>query len=167
MIKEGDIILVHTKKGFIPKGIRFFTKCFYNHSAIVVKSMGELCILEATERGVLVTGTLNAYLKDTPKKRHILVLRPSSVNGGIDQVYERLKNIVGNPYDFKSLLYSQLINQLSIKYRWKGKTGPKAAKRMYCSEVCAYAYLSLFPEWWSVAPVDLYESKKLEEVLRM
>lgn len=164
-IKEGDIILVHNQKGFVPKGIRFFTKCYYNHTAIVVKAMGELCVLEAVERGFIITQTLEEYIKESPGKRDIAFFR-SSISISIQEINKRLKEIVGHPYDYKSLLYSQLIKQLSKKDRWKGPKNAKAKKSLYCSEACAYAYLELFPEWWKTAPSDIHKNPYLWEVYR-
>ena len=164
-IKEGDILLVHTKKGFVPKGIRFFTKCYYNHAAIVVEAMGELCVLEAVERGLMITKTLKDYVKEAPECHDFISLRPK---GGvdIDLVNDRLKDIIGSPYDYKSLLVSQLIKQISKKDKWHGKTKGKASKNIYCSEACAYAYPSVFPEWWKIAPSDIYDSDAFNMVYK-
>ncbi len=167
-IQEGDIILVHTKKGFLAKGIRFFTKCHYNHAAIVIEAMDELCVLESIGRGLMITKTLDAYLLETPKEREISVRRP--VNQVVPDkfgIYSRLRDIIGHPYDYKSLLYSQLIQQLTKKYRWKGERDIKASKRIYCSEACAYAYPKIFPNWWAISPADIFRSKKLKEVFKM
>lgn len=167
-IQEGDIILIHTKKGFVPKGIRFFTKCHYNHSAIVVMSMGELCILEAIERGLMITKTLEQYLEETPRKREIVVLRPKlGFKVKKHTLYSRLKDIIGRPYDFKSLLYSQLIQQITKKYRWKGARNMKASKHIYCSEACAYAYPKIFPNWWAISPADIFKSDKFDHLFKM
>lgn len=165
-IQEGDIILVHTKKGFIPKAIRLFTKCHYNHAALVVEAFGELCIVEAIGRGLMITKTLKEYLEETPDKRGILVLRASDK---LDRsnFYVRLKDIIGHAYDFKSLFYSQVIQQLTKRYRWKGPRNVKASKRLYCSEACAYVYPNIFPNWWAIAPVDIYKEKKLREVFKL
>ena len=165
-IKEGDIILVHTKKGFIPKGIRYFTKCHYNHSAIVVRAFRTLCVLESVGRGFMITKTLEEYIEETPEKREILALRAIEK---LDKpnFYNRIKDILGHPYDFKSLLYSQLIQQLTKRYIWKGARNVKASKRVYCSEACAYVYPEIFPNWWAVAPVDIYNEKRFKEVFKM
>ena len=167
-IQEGDIILVHSKKGFVPKAIRYFTKCHYNHAAMVIKAMGELYVLEAVENGFILTQTLKEYLKETPKKREILIKRPHNQSWiSIQDAYKRISIIIGHKYDFKSLLFSQLIWQLTKENNWKGKKDIKAAKRIYCSEACAFAYSHLFPEWWTVAPVDLFDSKKLKSILKL
>ena len=160
--KVGDILLVHSK-GFVPKGIRFFTKCYYNHAAIIVRSMGELCVLEAIGRGFMITKTYEEYKKETCREYAVLrakdVVQPIAIN-------ERLINIIGHPYDYKSLLYSQIIKQISSKDTWKGAKDIKATKKIYCSEAIAYAYPTIFPKWWSIAPVDIYNSDKLENVYK-
>jgi len=167
-IQEGDIILVHSKKGFIPKAIRYFTKCHYNHAAMVIKAMGELAVIEAVENGFIITQSLDQYVKETPEKREILVKRPIMQHfSSIQSAYFNIFNIIGNKYDFKSLLFSQLIWQITKEKKWKGKKDIKAAKRIYCSEACAFAYKDLFPEWWTVAPVDLFKSKKLKSILKI
>ena len=167
-IQEGDLILVHSKKGIVPKLIRTFSKCYYNHAAIVVKAMNELYVLEATGRGLLITQSLEEYLKETPSKREILIRRPKRQSEeGILKAYEALSEIIGNKYDFKSLLFSQFIYQITDEKSWKGKKGAKAANKVYCSEAYAYAYSDLFPKWWSVAPVDLFESVKLKTILKL
>ena len=163
--KAGDIILVHTQKGFVPKGIRYFTKCYYNHAAIVIKAMGELCVLEAIGRGFMITQTLEEYIKESPGKRNIAFYRPKE-HIGISSVNDRLKDIIGHPYDYKSLLVSQLIKQVSKKDKWEGPENARAMKNIYCSEACAYAYPTIFPEWWSVAPSDIFESDKLELIYK-
>ena len=160
--KVGDILLVHSK-GFVPMGIRLFTKCYYNHAAIIVKAMGEICVLEAIGRGFMITKTYEEYKKETC--REYAVLRPKE--GKLlhsKQVNDRLIDIIGKPYDYKSLLYSQIIKQVSKKDTWKGAKEMKATKRIYCSEACAYAYPYIFPKWWSIAPVDIYNEPKLELV---
>ena len=164
-IKPGDILLVHTKKGFVPRAIRYFTKCYYNHAAIVVEAMGELCVLEAVGRGFMITKTYEEYRSESPKKRNYIVMRTKKdVPFNLKDVNTRLKNIIGHPYDYKSLLYSQLINQVTSE--WKGVRDIKAEKRIYCSEACAYAYHHLFPRWWRIAPVDIYNHEGLETVYK-
>ena len=165
-IQEGDILLIHTKKGFLPKGIRWATKCHYNHAALVVKAMGELYILEAVENGFILTKSLEKFLKEIPEKREIMGRRPKTQNfTSFRDSYLRIGFIIGNKYDYKSLLWSQLIWQFTKK--WRGKRDIKASKRIYCSEACAYAYYYLFPEWWLIAPVDLVNSDKLRTVLKL
>jgi len=56
------------------------------------------------------------------------------------------------PYDFKVLLWYQPIYQLAGK--WKGKTGPDAEGKMYCSEFVAWVYG--FPKWWELSPGELF-----------
>lgn len=168
-IQEGDIILVHSKKGFIPKAIRYFTKCHYNHAALVVEGLGgKLYVLEAVENGFILTKSLDKYIAETPRVREILVKRPYyQTFDKVREFYNRIDQIIGNKYDFKSLLFSQLIWQVTNKKKWKGKKDIKAAKRIYCSEACAFAYPSLFPSWWNIAPSDLYESDKLQTTFKL
>ena len=160
--RVGDILLVRSK-GFVPAGIRLLTNCYYNHAAIIVQAMGELCVLEAIGRGFMITKTYEEYKQETC--REYAIMRPRD---GVEQratvINERVISIIGKPYDYKSLLYSQIIKQVSKRDKWKGAKDMKATKRIYCSEACAYVYPEIFPKWWAVAPVDIYNEPKLELV---
>lgn len=166
-LKEGDIILVH-KKGFdgisdIPAPIiRILTKCYYNHAALVTKYLDKLYVSEAVSNGFVPTQQLDDYLNDVNIKREIIILRVPGVNK--KHLYFNLKSIVNNKYGYGTLLFTQLVYQLTKKVFgkgwWLGKSDNVAKRTVVCSEVIANAfphlskYLNIKPERFT--PKDIF-----------
>lgn len=153
MYKSGDIFLVHNGqlKSFNDLAahlIRWATRSYWNHVAIIVESEGELMIYEAVGRGCIITKTIEQYLMESDNgvrvHRHI----PNEPN---EVFYERFFETYGKRYDWKSTFWIHAI-KIVIK-RWLGHTGTHAKDRFYCSELAAY--LLDLPNWWTVIPKDL------------
>lgn len=156
--KEGQVILVNTKKGFIANTIKWFTKCKYNHVAIITEYLGELFITEAVAKGFVPTMSLEAYLKEIEEKKdkEILILEPYAFyTQHIQVTYNRLKQVANKGYEFLNLTLFQIIKQLTGKW-----IGTKDSKRVICSEAVAYAFPMIFPEPWKVDPQDFFVSPR-------
>ncbi len=168
-IKEGDIILVHKSKiksiGDIAAPlIRKFTNCYYNHSALVVKYLDQLYIAEAVDNGFVPTTSLSSYLNSIGKEREIAVLRiKPEYNFTLEEFYSNIHKLVNAKYGFATLIFTQLIYQITLKIfgkgLWTGKTGEAANRTLVCSEVVANAFYRLFdPISYKITPADLFRS---------
>lgn len=161
--KVGDVILVHKKPPYkiedLPAPIiRYLTKCYYNHSAIIGECLGDLYVFEAVGKGFVPTKRLDQYFTEVGTRRDILIIRP---NGKAmiskEEFYTRIELLVNKGYDFKSLLWYQLWYR--ITGRWTGATTEEnALKSVYCSEAIAYIYKHIFPFWYKTAPCDIYNN---------
>jgi len=158
--KTGDVLNVrHPFKWskpfrYISATIRFFTKCYYNHSAIIVSNWGKVYVAEAASKGIIVTP-----FEDWKTDLEYSVYRPKFM------VKEKLvaRKIMCKQgytgYDFSGTLFHQLVYQVSNV--WIGRKGKKSEKRQYCSEYIAWIYQEYFPEYWKVAPDDIYKRTDL------
>lgn len=163
LFKAGQVILVHTKKGFVPKSIQLFTKCKYNHVAIITEYLGELFITEAVAKGFVPTMSLEEYLYeiDRKKEKEIIVLEPIQEYAQHIQVtYNRLKQIANKGYEFLNLTVYQLVKQLTGKW-----IGSKNSKRVICSEAVAYAFPSIFSDYYKIDPEDFYNCPKFDQLI--
>jgi len=152
-IQSGDIFLTTSKKSFLSKAIRFFTKSKISHSELLIKTWDYPLCYGAIGIGVRGTDIVR-WISD----KYIIVRRPNKYLTGINKEEEKriatkACSRLGIKYDFMSLLYYQVIYQLFGK--WKGKTEQKALNRMYCSEFVAWVYD--LPNWWEKSPEDLLE----------
>lgn len=145
---EGTVILVsQPKKGLynriLPPLIRWFTDCEYHHVAVVGRRKEDnnnLWVYEAVFKGFKPTYPIGMYYHRA-KEKNIKTIEITP-NVDIATFRERLYEIQGSPYDFKSLLFYQVVFQLTRKLfgkgLWLGKRGPGAKNRTYCSEAIAY-----------------------------
>jgi hypothetical protein len=165
LIKEGDIILVHKIKfqgiSDIPAPvIRKLTKCYYNHSALVTNYLDRLYVSEAVSNGFVPTQTLEEYLNDVDNNiRDIIILRVNNSNK--QELYYNLVSIINHKYGYGTLIFTQLIYQLTKKWFgngwWLGKSGNAAKRTVVCSEVIANGYPKLFTEDPArVTPKDIF-----------
>ena len=170
IFKEGDGILVHKLKvesiSDIPAPvIRILTGCYYNHNAIITKCFGRLFITEAVANGLVSTKSLESYLKEVGSIREIMVIRVEGAD--IDQANNNLVSIINRAYGFGTLIFTQLIYQLSKKIfgkkngLWLGKSGNDAKRTIVCSE----AYANMYPGQFigldleRVTPKDIFETR--------
>jgi hypothetical protein len=161
-IRAGDVMLIGTAKGFVPKAIRYFTKCKYNHAGIVVDYLGDLYMLEAQERGFHPSNRLDNWLTEKKKnKDNVLFIRPKRIFF-LKDVYVNLSKMVGANYEFTNLVFFQLIKAMTGIY-----FGSRDSKTVICSEAVAYAYPELFEEPFSTTPEEIYENPEFFEVLKL
>lgn len=169
IIKECDIILVHKLQiksigDLASPIIRKFTNCYYNHSAIVVKYLDELYVAEAVDNGFVPTTSLIEYLDAVGEKREIAILRIKPKYGyTTEKIYTNIKQLVNHKYGYGTLIFTQLVYQITKKLFgkgwWLGKSGNAAKRTVVCSEVIAYAFTEQFTGIeYRITPADLYLS---------
>lgn len=162
-LKEGDVILVHKLPPYklenLPAPIiRYVTKCYYNHVAIVGSCLGQLYIFEAVSRGFIPTMRLSDYINTIHKSNEICVRRYEKLNTPgnktIKDVYNNIDELVGRKYDFRGMMLYELIYNISKE--WLGSTGEKAKNRVFCSEVIGYGYNWIFEDSYKLTPAQVY-----------
>ena len=177
-VKIGDIGLLHTEDGVLPKAVQYFQQKvdyksgYYNHSFIYY---GDGVILEAApkewidpETGEHIKGklihaaanfnTLSIYT-DHPDKYEILWLTPK-VLCNAKRIQYLMRKWSGTPYDFKNLLGDQIIQYLFG--RWWGRNKKIADKLMVCHELVMRIYneySGIFPDWNKSRVADIYYSE--------
>lgn len=155
-MKNFDIGLVRRKFTWHPgswlsAAVRFFTGSRYNHSFLFYTIGRVDCVIEATERGVYIT-PFQEWQKKYPHE--LRVIRLTKYTGDP----KKLVSSFGKYYDYTSLFRHQVVHQIQRWFgvkKWKGRTGEKAAEKLYCSELVAYVFN--VPEWWRFTTADLAE----------
>lgn len=157
MIKfeDGDIILEKVNsfgawyRWVLAKGIQFFDGIYYHHA--LTFSGGYL--YEAKER--VVVSEIERL-----KGSEILVLRlqdPLTTKEKVEFEKELFKAL-GKKYDYTGTLFFQLIYILTFRRIWLGRTGDKARKRYYCTELVADVINKVrgyFPTPWKTSPSEM------------
>ncbi len=156
-LRVGDIILF-SGKGFIARAIQLFQGRRWNHAGLIVDVWGQLFVLEAVAKGV-VLNTIEDSLD--LNSDNVMVMRPNfKVAKDFSKVAVELTE--GHKYDYAALLWHQLIFKITGRRRWVGRRHT-AENKLYCSELCAYVYNhlhDLFPIWWKTSPAMLREEKE-------
>jgi len=166
--KEGDIILVHKTKiqgisDIAAPIIRALTDCYWNHCALIVDYCDDLYIAEAVANGFVPTTRLEDYLKEVGDIREIAILRIKDFDRR--DFYSNLRSLINKSYGFGTLIFTQLVYQISKKISkhgvWLGKTGEDARHTVVCSEVVANAYPELFnyEDLYRVTPRDIWDKR--------
>lgn len=161
-LRNGDIILFRSNftwsdpMTFLSAAIRFLTRSFFNHCAVVVQYAGFLQINEALADGV-VSRPLEGHLDRADSE--IMVLRPRIA---IDNAAftKRATSKVGIPYDYSALILFQLLYRLTGI--WIGKKYKSAERCMVCSEYAAWCYD--LPGWWYYSVKELMISNVFDVV---
>ena len=160
-IQAGDVFSVYTPFKFkrpmswLSSLIRVITKDKYSHSAIAVEIWGRIFICEALAKGIVMKP-----IEEWPQGDMIAVSRP---NFSFDKKAFNIKALskVGNTgYDYSSLIFYQLIYQITGK--WMGWTSAtvRATNKFYCSEFVGWLYDSIFPDWYKTKPENIYDDKR-------
>jgi len=153
-LQPGDIILFrnefvwHEPMTWLSVMVRFFTRCQFNHCALVVTNWDVPFISEAVNRGIITRPAEKHLVRS---KTRIMVLRSRDPLENIQEFTIRANSVVGSKYDYAALLWFQLVYR--ITGTWYGPTGDPAGSRMVCSEFVAWAYR--LDKWW------LYSSKEI------
>ena len=157
-IKPLDVILIGTKKGFVPWAIKKATKCKYNHAAIVAECLDELWVYEAQAKGFYPTKKLDQWIKDHEEKGNLLCfMEPKSFSLEKKTGFERISKLIGKNYEFLNLTLFQLSRIIFSKF-----PGPKNNNQVICSEAVAKVYEEHFPENYQTTPKELFESNHLK-----
>lgn len=174
-LKTGDIILVHTKVGVLPKLIQHFQQKEdlysgrYNHSVLVYEANGKVYAAEMNYRPHIqgIKKFLTASFVFTPienytqdDKFELLVLKPKDP---VDKQKfgEKLFEFVGTPYDIQNLTSHQ--RKRIKKGEWKGKV-KNASEELICHELVMTTYQEYrpgyFPKCYEGSVKDIYYSDK-------
>jgi len=154
-LKPLDIILIGGDN-LIGKIIRKITKCEYSHVGIIIEHLGELYVCEAKAKGFYPTQPIVEWFDTHPGSVKVLRAKmemPKKVG------YQRLADLMGKGYEFKNLLFFQLIKEITGKW-----FGSKDSKRLICSEAIAWVYKEYFKKPYLVTPKIILNSDKFREV---
>jgi hypothetical protein len=154
-LKTGDILHTHTPftikrpLTIIAAAIRWATKSYWNHTAVVVRIWGKVFIMESEIHGVQRPIPLEEWVGN----KTVSITR-SYEESEREYALKAISKIGKAKYDFASLFWFHPIEILFGRYY--GYTSErKAAKRFYCSEYAAW--LRNYPDWFKMKPIDLYE----------
>lgn len=174
--KTGDIMLIHTFEGVLPKAIRHYqmkediTAGYYNHSALIYVSHGRTYVAEMNYKfnvkgikrfltATLVFTPVEFYLNSA--KYRVLLLKPKEPISP-DLIGQKILEFVGTPYDIQSLVFHQ--RKRILQKIWKGSTNYEIAKQQFvCHEFVQTVWQELrggsFPECYKGNVCDIYYSK--------
>jgi|TARA_R110000851_G_scaffold112921_3_gene237314 hypothetical protein len=158
-LQTGDIISTYTPfewkrpMTYMAPLIRFFTKYKYTHVAIALECWGSMFICEAFTSGIIIRP-----VKEFPDKMKVSVIRPNFEIDKIGLSKKALSKVSTTKYDLLSLVFFQIIYQITGK--WYGHTkARKAEKKFYCSEYVAWLYMNVFSKWYMTTPEDIHKSE--------
>ena len=158
-VQAGDILNTYTpfsiKKPFswLSTIIRKISGSTWSHSAVVVDIWGRTFICEA-----LATGIVIRPLEEWGEGAIVSVSRPKNPADQRKFSSLALSQVGYKGYDYSSLIWFQLLYQ--ITGRWYGHTtaSKKTAQKFYCSEFAAWLYQEIFPEWYKTTPQDCFNN---------
>ena len=146
---------------YISAAIRFFTKCKYNHSAIIIECWDKVMVAEAKSKGISITP-----YEDWAKDLKISIQRQKLVYSRKKLAQTAMSKQGYTGYDFSGTLFYQLIYQLTG--HWLGaKDKKRAEKRMYCSEYVAWIWnevINLYPDFYKIAPDDIHNDTNFSTI---
>lgn len=177
-MKAGDIILVHSGKSILARGITYYMKLYLkslgydpsefayipHHAGTIIDVWGELHVAEAVGRGYVVQPLLKAYTPDEWDTR-VEVIEPV-IPYTKDQQEQISKlaikySLSGVPYDYFNFLFQIALIKTG---KWLGPKGKKAENRFYCSEIAATLAEKIQPGTFSnpaaTNPVDILLNEK-------
>ena len=126
--KDGDILLFRGT-GFVAKGIQYFDKSYYNHSAVVYWNRERLEMLDAWYGGVVKVPASKRALVDY-KNGDFCVLRPIKPKDGIQ---EGINTINNRWHAVTKYFYGMLFRIALIKKTGIDITGLSKRDRTICS----------------------------------
>jgi hypothetical protein len=143
--------------------------------------IGDLCIIEALEEGVCLDFDIKNNLINMQLcfKRNDLI-KTLITDEETEEYRQRAYFTIGKKYDVEGCLLAQLIYQVSEKLdkpiseiigsevdldTWIGTTGESATKKFYCSKVHSYIHLPSYPNFYEIAPSDIYTNQQEETIV--
>lgn len=163
LLQPGDVILF-SGKGFISRGIKWFSNSRWSHVGLYVGGGGGY-IIEATEAGVEKT----ALAPLVAKAQAVCVRRRAGLTvEQVEQIKDKAYGLIYDGYDFVQLLSLGIY----FAFRKLGITWSALVRnsrnRMICSELVAVCF-SVLPIRFRaktklVTPEDLYVTKELDTV---
>lgn len=168
-IKTGDILLVSTNS-FIPRAIQWFQKKQdknggkFNHAMMACWIFDELFVVEAAEKGIVLTSFEKEYIK---KSRYVEIigLRPKFDVNSRKYGKFMLPYVSNSHYDYINLVFYQAIKFLTAGKVWLGEKKEDDSD-FICGEWCAFVTNRCgcigneIPKETEIAPIDLFESDK-------
>lgn len=160
-LKVGDVILFKTKfsllspMSWLSSAIRLFTKSNYNHVGLIIESWGELFIIEAVGKGVVIRPAKFVNRKNND----VLVLEPLFYFDS-KTISKKITQQLGKSYNYKLLIVEQLWYRLTGD--WWGRTNINAnqEKSFVCSSLVSWVFN--LPEWWKWSAKEFYISDKFK-----
>lgn len=158
---------------YICAAIRFFTKSFWNHTALLVKEdKKSLYVVEMGAKGIEMT------LFDDWGEDKIIYVNKTPYKYDKDRAGFLIKIMLELrlKYDYRGTFWYQLLYSIGkwinakfkTKISWMGFTDAgRAAQKFYCSELVGYIFnrtCNYFATWYRMAPNDVYEY--MNEILR-
>jgi len=162
-MKTGDIIAFKTKAlwynplTYLGPIIRKIAKIKYNHVGIVIELYNKKFIFEAVDKGFLAK-SLDEKLNDKKHIKSYKVLIPI-YKFNENTLREEAIDLLSNKYDFKGLLFNQLI--LNLFNVWIGRNNNQKNK-LYCYEAVFFLHREIFPDWWKTKPQEIFNNKNFE-----
>jgi len=134
--------------------IRKVSKSTWSHSAVVIDIWGRTFICEA-----LATGIVVRPIEEWGEEAIVCVSRPKTPVDKKEFSSRAMSRVGYTGYDYSSLLWYQLLYQ--ITGRWYGHTDAsrKTTERFYCSEFASWLYEPFFPHWYKTTPQMMQENK--------
>ena len=175
LVQPGDIVMVRDGRSLIARGIIASMRRYkrdlgllksipenYHHAGRIVDMWGYLHICEANRPGPVILKLDEAYTESDWRNR-IDIWRPyhqysESEKRELSRLAVKYSGR-GVRYDFANFIY-----QLDMIFNgaWRGPTGERSKKRIYCSELVAIMENDIRPRSYdeaaSVNPVDIVAS---------
>lgn len=176
-MKAGDIILVHSGKSILAKGITYYMRRYLekmnidtegmpyvpHHAGTIVDVWGELHVAEAVGRGYVVQPLLKAYSeKEWDERVEVRTPRIAYTKQQQEQISKLAVrySLSGVPYDVFNFVFQIIYIKTG---KWIGPKGKKAENKFYCSEVTATLAETIQPGTFknpaATNPVDIYLNK--------
>lgn len=165
-LKTGDILNRHVTfywykpNRYISALIRYFTKSWCSHSAMIIDVWGEKMVIENDNS----TTRLISY--DHWSKDYDIVITRTDLNETEQRniCIMAIQELGYTGYDYEDLVV-QII--YSISNTWIGRTGKNAGSKKICSELVAFFYNNLrgyYPEWFKTTPANIYTDNRFKVV---
>lgn len=160
---------------YVSAGVRLFTACPLNHTAIVsINERGQWVLNEAKWEGIISRPIEEALYEEHTE---IVVLRdPRQVD--LERIIARANAKVGTPYDLANLTIEQIHyrtglglcnavkwasrGRLQPQPSWIGFTGEAAARRLQCAEYWAWVWER--QNWWLYSSAEIWNDGMLHTV---
>lgn len=156
-MRAGDVILFKTKfhllkpMSWLSSLIRLFTKSKYNHVGLFIESWGEMFLIEAIGKGVIVRPC--TYMNRPGND--ILILEPN-FDYDSKELSKKVTKQLGKSYNYKLLILEQAWYRLTGDWWGRTNVNHNQEKSFVCSSLIAWAFC--FPEWWKWSAKEFYES---------
>ena len=161
-------------KTYMPQLIKKFSGVKWHHALLFIEKEKEIWTLESIIRGTVPVMTEKEFVQKAKEREYDIVIYELYLTPYKSKCYQdNLKELIGKPYDYSSLLFYFAIYYITKrvfnKGIWLGKRGEKAKGKILCTELVSTALDFFFPTYWKIGPLELYEwlQNEAKEVLRI